>query len=97
MLILWFVAANMYYGVVLISTELLNSSSDTCGGAVSGLSSPNVTTGGAYDEEVECSLHKCRYSALHPDIRSSDKSAPQIDPTYGILLKGPLNCDIRIG
>ena len=62
-LILWFVAANMYYGVVLISTELLNSSSDTCGGAVSGLSSPNVTTGGAYDEEVECSLHKCRYSA----------------------------------
>ena len=54
MLFLWFVAANMYYGVVLISTELLNSSTDTCGG--SGM----AMTSGDYDEEVECSLHKCR-------------------------------------
>ena len=49
---MWFVAANMYYGVVLLSTELLNSSADTCGGAAEG-------TTEAY-EEVECSLHKCR-------------------------------------
>ena len=57
MLFLWFVAANMYYGVVLISTELLNSSTDTCG---SGGGSSGAMTSGDYDEEVECSLHKCR-------------------------------------
>ena len=61
MLFLWFVAANMYYGVVLISTELLNSSTDTCssGGGGSG-----AMTSGDYDEEVECSLHKCRYDSI---------------------------------
>ena len=57
---LWFIAANMYYGVVLISTELLNSSSDTCGGSVDSLVGVNGSQN-AYDEEVECSLHKCRY------------------------------------
>ena len=40
-LFLWFVTANMYYGVVLTSTELLNSSADTC---VSGAGSPNRGT-----------------------------------------------------
>ena len=63
-LFLWFVAANMYYGVVLISTELLNSSSDTCG-ADSGAAwagAPNGTSRAAFnEEEVECSLHKCRF------------------------------------
>ena len=59
-LFLWFVAANMYYGVVLISTELLNSSTDTCGGSGGGGSGAAMTTSGDYDEEVECSLHKCR-------------------------------------
>ena len=29
--ILWFVAASGYYGVVLMSTELLNSNKDYCG------------------------------------------------------------------
>ena len=29
--VLWFVAASGYYGVVLMSTELLNSSKDYCG------------------------------------------------------------------
>ena len=60
MLFLWFVAANMYYGVVLISTELLNSSTDTCGGSGAAM------TSGDYDEEVECSLHKCRYDSIIP-------------------------------
>ena len=46
-------AASTYYGVVLISTELLNSSSGVClpggGSPVDGLPG-----------EVECSVHTCR-------------------------------------
>ena len=55
--VLWFVAAGIYYGVVLISTELLNSSRNVC--PVIG-----VTVRGQLDaavEEEQCSIHTCRY------------------------------------
>eukprot|EP00095_Tigriopus_kingsejongensis_P011644 maker-scaffold564_size136232-snap-gene-0.31 protein:Tk11644 transcript:maker-scaffold564_size136232-snap-gene-0.31-mRNA-1 annotation:"synaptic vesicle 2-related protein" len=50
---LWFVAAFSYYGVVLLSTELLNSSRDTC--ASSGESPIDGIPG-----ERECSVHVCQ-------------------------------------
>ena len=50
---LWFVAAATYYGVVLLSTELLNSSEGVCESvADSAKSTP--------EKETECSLHTCR-------------------------------------
>lgn len=51
---LWFVAAFSYYGVVLLSTELFNSSHDTC--AADGASTIDGIPG-----EEECSVHVCRY------------------------------------
>ena len=50
---LWFVAAFSYYGIVLMSTELLNSSKDTC--AASGEPPIDGVPG-----ESECSVHTCR-------------------------------------
>lgn len=50
---LWFVAASTYYGVVLLSTELLNSSRDTC--RADGRASIDGVRG-----EQECSVHTCR-------------------------------------
>ena len=50
---LWFVAASTYYGVVLLSTEMLNSSRDAC------VASDDVTGEGGGYEEKECSLHIC--------------------------------------
>ncbi len=45
---LWFIAAVLYYGVVLISTELLNSSANVC---------QHIEK--HYGEDV-CSVKKCR-------------------------------------
>lgn len=50
---MWFVAATTYYGVVLLSTELLDSSKDTC--SASGEASIDGVPG-----EQECSVHTCR-------------------------------------
>jgi hypothetical protein len=53
---LWFVAAATYYGIVLVSTELLNSSEGVCQtSGVEGAAKPEKA------EESECSLHQCRY------------------------------------
>lgn len=56
---LWFIAASLYYGVVLISTEMLNSSHNVC----SSNTELNVSSN-ANQYEEECSLHKCRYDAI---------------------------------
>ena len=48
---LWFVAAATYYGIVLVSTELLNSSEGVCQAA--GVKKEEKF------EESECSLHQC--------------------------------------
>jgi len=51
---LWFAAAVSYYGVVLITTELLNSDKGMC-------VDPSVTSRmGDLAEEQECSVHVCR-------------------------------------
>lgn len=50
---MWFVAAATYYGVVLLSTELLDSSKDTC--AADREASIDGVPG-----EQECSVHTCR-------------------------------------
>ena len=51
---LWFVGAGTYYGAVLFSTELLNSSEGIC--LVSGKSPIDGLPG-----ETECSAHVCQY------------------------------------
>jgi hypothetical protein len=53
---LWFVAAATYYGVVLLSTELLNSSEDVCQAKPAEAELPGTEKTG----ETECSLHQCR-------------------------------------
>lgn len=52
-LFLWFVAASSYYGVVLLSTELLNSNEGVC------LASGESTIDGLPGES-ECSAHQCQ-------------------------------------
>ena len=51
--VLWFVAASTYYGVVLLSTELLNSSGGVC--LANGESPIDGVPG-----EIECSVHTCK-------------------------------------
>jgi hypothetical protein len=53
---LWFVAAATYYGVVLLSTELLNSSEDVCQAKPAEAELAGTEKTG----ETECSLHQCR-------------------------------------
>ena len=50
---IWFVAAGAYYGVVLLSTELLNSNEGVC--LASGESPIDGLPG-----ESECSAHVCQ-------------------------------------
>ena len=50
---MWFVGAGTYYGAVLMSTELLNSSEGIC--QASGESPIDGLTG-----EEECSAHVCQ-------------------------------------
>ena len=62
--ILWFVAASGYYGVVLMSTELLNSNQDYCGHSeysnVKHMNNfPNFANNGSSDTQ-SCSL-ECKY------------------------------------
>ena len=69
---LWFVAAATYYGVVLLSTELLNSSEGVCQAAESsavddGGEGKNVSF---VETETECSLHQCRFDHFVPKIQS---------------------------
>lgn len=52
--VLWFVAASTYYGIVLLSTELLNSSRGVC------LPTGNSPVDGLPGDEEECSFHKCQ-------------------------------------
>ena len=51
---LWFVAAATYYGIVLVSTELLNSSGGVCQ-ATDNEGQPKTSM----SVESECSLHRC--------------------------------------
>ncbi len=61
---LWFVAASTYYGLVLMSTEMLNSSRDACGGGRSNkqhsFKEGSEEEEAEMEEEVECSVHICR-------------------------------------
>ena len=50
---LWFVGAGTYYGTVLLSTELLNSSENVC------LATGESPIDGLPGEE-ECSAHVCQ-------------------------------------
>jgi hypothetical protein len=53
---LWFVAGTNYYGVVLLSAELLNSSQNICQANPVEGELPRTEK----VEETECSLHQCR-------------------------------------
>ncbi len=52
---LWFVAAASYYGFVLLSTEMLDSTKHRCSSVVGGQSATMEEL-----EETECSMHICR-------------------------------------
>ncbi len=56
---LWFVAGTNYYGVVLLSAELLNSSQNICQANPVEGEVPRTEK----IEETECSLHQCRWLA----------------------------------
>ncbi len=58
---LWFVAASTYYGIVLLSTELLNSDKNVCPTAAAANASRMAVI---KEEEQECSVHTCRWDLV---------------------------------